>query len=108
MVVGEGTQFDDSLLIKNSVLGYNVTIGKNSKISESFIFSGCKIEDNVVISDSIIGPNCTVKSKSKVTEGSIIGEGSVINKGLNIENSLVQAEKPSECEYSHIFVFNKI
>lgn len=99
VIAGEGTKIDDLALVQRSVLGYNVIVGKNCKIDESVLFSGCKIEDNVEISHSIIGPNCTVKTKSKVTAGSIVGEGSIIDKGLFVENSLVQSEKPDDCKY---------
>lgn len=98
VIVGEDTTIDDSALVKQSVLGYCVTVGKKSKLESCVVFSGCKIEDNVLVSHSIIGPNCIIKSQSKITAGSVLGEGTVIDKGLFVENSLVQAEKPLDCK----------
>ncbi|KAJ8919240.1 hypothetical protein NQ315_003823 [Exocentrus adspersus] len=98
VVVGEGTSIDDTAHLCNSVLGENTFIGKNVRIEDSFIFSNCKIEDNVIITHSVIGSNCVVKSKSKVTAGTILGSGCVIERGLFVENSLVQMEEPEDYE----------
>ncbi|KAJ8975018.1 hypothetical protein NQ317_012456 [Molorchus minor] len=64
-IIGDGTKISDSTFLQRSVLGDNVTVGKNVRIEDSFIYSNTKIEDNVVISHSIIGPKCVIKSKSK-------------------------------------------
>lgn len=97
-MVGVGTTFDNSACLHNSVLGENISVGKNVRIEDAFVLSNCKIEDNVIITHSVIGPNCVIKSKSKVTAGTILGKGCVIEEATFVENSLVQAEKPEECE----------
>lgn len=85
---------DTGTNIKRSVIGNDVKIGKNVKICNSFIFSGCTIGDNCSISHAVIGPNCFIKSKTLVTAGSVLGKGVCLESDLLIEDSLVQATQP--------------
>ncbi|XP_068906213.1 translation initiation factor eIF2B subunit epsilon isoform X2 [Tenebrio molitor] len=98
VVTGEGVSIKDQKKIANSIIGDNVKIGENVQITESFVFANTSIDDNVVITHSIVGPNCQIKSKSKITLGSIIGKGVVVEKEGFIENSLVQATEPEDCD----------
>lgn len=99
IIIGEGTQIDNSAELEKTILGENVIVGKNAKLQESVIFSNTVIKPGAIITHSIIGPNCILKNKSKVTAGSIVGSGTVIEKDIFIENSLIQAHKPDNCKY---------
>ncbi|CAH1159671.1 unnamed protein product [Phaedon cochleariae] len=98
VIIGENTKIPESAHIERSVLGENVTVGQNTRVEHSFIFSDCKIADDVIISHSIIGPHCVLNEKSRITAGSILGQDTVIEKNLFVENTLVQSTKPDDFE----------
>ncbi|XP_023012406.2 eukaryotic translation initiation factor 2B subunit epsilon isoform X1 [Leptinotarsa decemlineata] len=97
VIIGQDTTIHESANLQRTVLGDNIKVGPNVTIKDSFILSNTKLEGNVTISHSLIGPWCTIKSKSKVT-GSILGEGSVVEKDIFVENTLVQATQPENYE----------
>ncbi|KAJ3658200.1 hypothetical protein Zmor_009954 [Zophobas morio] len=98
VIVGKGVHIKDNKKIINSVIGDNVHIGENVQIRDSFIFSNTKINDGVIVTHSVIGPNCEIKSKTKITVGSIIGKGVTLEKEHLIEDTLVQATEPENCD----------
>lgn len=53
--------------VKHSILFEAVTVGKNSKITDSVIMPGAVIEDNVTVTKAVIGPDVIIKS------GAVIG-----------------------------------
>ncbi|RFU63638.1 glucose-1-phosphate adenylyltransferase [Peribacillus saganii] len=63
-LINEGCMVEGS--VEKSVLFQGVTVGQNSRISESVIMSDAVIEDNVIIERAIIPPN------SRVPSGTII------------------------------------
>jgi glucose-1-phosphate adenylyltransferase len=73
--------------VSNSVLFQGVTVGKNSRISNSVIMPNTKIADNVIINKAIIGNNVIIRGHSLIgvsdditliTEGTKIKSNSVI------------------------------
>ena len=73
--------------VSNSVLFHGVTVGKNSKISNSVIMPNTKIADNVIVNKAIIGNNVIIRRNSLIgisdditliTEGTEIKSNSVI------------------------------
>lgn len=52
--------------VSNSVLFQGVTVGKNSKISNSVIMPNTKIADNVIINKAIIGNNVIIRRNSLI------------------------------------------
>jgi glucose-1-phosphate adenylyltransferase len=73
--MGEGADVNNSLVcdgctvdgyVKNSVLSYNVKIGKNSIVRDSIIFNNAVIEEGAVVERAIIGENMIVTSGSRI------------------------------------------
>lgn len=67
--------------VSNSVLFQGVTVGKNSKISNSVIMPNTKIADNVIIDKAIIGNNVIIRGHSLVgvsDDITLIAEGTEI------------------------------
>lgn len=67
--------------VYNSVLSQGVTVGKNSKISNSVIMPNTKIADNVIIDKAIIGNNVLIRGHSLIgvsDEIALIAEGTEI------------------------------
>lgn len=52
--------------VSNSVLSYNVTIGKNSTVRDSIIFNNAVIEDGAVVEKAIIGENMRIVKGSRI------------------------------------------
>ncbi|MCR4960531.1 MAG: glucose-1-phosphate adenylyltransferase [Lachnospiraceae bacterium] len=73
-IIGEGSEIYGK--IYNSVIGCNVTIGKDAVIRDSIIMSGC-----------VIGEAATV-DKSILAEGVIIGDGTKLGVGDEAESDL--------------------
>jgi ADP-glucose pyrophosphorylase len=87
--IGPSSEVKNSLIVDgceiygevdNSVLFAGVTIGENSKITNSVIMTDSKIEDNVIINKAIIGSNVVIRS------GSVIGDGKKITLVDSSEN----------------------
>ena len=67
--------------VSNSVLFQGVTVGKNSKISNSVIMPNTKIADNVIIDKAIIGNNVIIRRNSLIgvsDDITLIAEGTEI------------------------------
>ena len=67
--------------VSNSVLFQGVTVGKNSKISNSVIMPNTKIADNVIIDKAIIGNNVIIRGHSLIgvsDDITLIAEGTEI------------------------------
>jgi len=77
--------------INNCVLFQGVTVGENTKITNSVILPNTKIENNVVIDKSIIGSNVTIRSNACIGNGRdiiVIEERKEILADLNILTKL--------------------
>ena len=73
--IGEDATINNSLIcdgcfingkVSNSVISYNVSIGKNATVKDSIIFNNAVIEEGAVIERAIIGENMVIKEKSTV------------------------------------------
>jgi len=62
-LIGEAT-LESSSTIKNSVIGFNVTVGAHVSISDSLILDNVEIRENSHISHTILGNNVSVSANS--------------------------------------------
>jgi glucose-1-phosphate adenylyltransferase len=46
--------------VSNSILSYEVTVGKNAIVKDSILFSKVVIEDGAVVEKTIVGENVTI------------------------------------------------
>ena len=72
--------------VSNSVLFQGVTVGKNSKISNSVIMPNTKIADNVIIDKAIIGNNVIIRGHSLI---GISDDITLIAEGTEIKSNSV-------------------
>ncbi|MFW6035677.1 MAG: glucose-1-phosphate adenylyltransferase [Halothermotrichaceae bacterium] len=89
--VGEKADIHNSLVnegcvvqgtVKNTVLHYNVTIGRGSVIKDSVILPGVKIGENVQVDKAIIGEGTIIKDNVKIgskEDVTLIGNGKCIS-----------------------------
>ena len=98
-LVTEGCEIDGT--VKHSILFHNVTIGKNSKVTDSIIMNDVTIGDNVIINKAVIGDGAIISDNVRInTRGvetpeyintkicsndlSLIGTNVFIGKGVKI------------------------
>ena len=98
-LITEGCEINGD--VNHSILFHNVTIGKNSKVTDSIIMNDVVIGDNVIINKAVIGDGAIINNDVRInTRGidtpeyvntkicsndlSLIGTGVVIGKGVKI------------------------
>ncbi|MBU3202365.1 glucose-1-phosphate adenylyltransferase [Clostridium estertheticum] len=95
--VGPNAKIKNSLVVEgcivlgevsNSVLFHGVTVGKNSKISNSVIMPNTKVADNVTINKAIIGNNVIIRRNSLIgvsDDITLVAEGTEIKSNSFIK-----------------------
>ena len=88
--LGEGSRVDFTAGLKGSVLiGKNVRVGANARISNSVIGNGCVIEDRAVVSDCVLWDNVSIGTGAVLTEN-VVGRGSEVKARARLfEGALV-------------------
>jgi mannose-1-phosphate guanylyltransferase/phosphomannomutase len=88
--LGEGSRVDFTAGLKGSVLiGKNVRVGANARISNSVIGDGCVIEDRAVVSDCVLWDNVSIGTGAVLTEN-VVGRGSEVKARARLfEGALV-------------------
>jgi len=81
--------------LENTVVGDNVSIGKNTNIKNSIILDSAIIEDNTTITNSIIGENSMISTKCQLSYV-IIGDNELIDSMTNLENTSIWTQKVPE------------
>jgi len=90
--IGSDVQMSEDVHINpRSVIGNNVTIGKNSVINASIIWNNVVIGANVTIDSSIICNNAIIPDNSKLASGTVIGPNAQFDTPIiTSENEIVK------------------
>lgn len=75
-------------IIKQSCLGNNVHIGKNSKLESTVVYDNVKIGETANLSYCVIGENCKIGNFSNLKR-SVIGDNEVIKEKTILDNKAV-------------------
>lgn len=75
-------------IIKQSCLGNNVNIGKNSSLESTIVYNNAKIGENVNLSYCVIGENCKIGNFSNL-KNSVIGGNEVMEEKTVLDNKAV-------------------
>ena len=88
--LGEGSRVDFTAAMKGAVLiGKNVRVEANARISNSVIGDDCVVEDGAVVSDSVLWNNVKIGARAMLTEN-VIGRGSEVKARARLfEGALV-------------------
>ncbi|CBZ55567.1 putative eukaryotic initiation factor-2B gamma subunit [Neospora caninum Liverpool] len=65
--VAEGSTFDESAVVKRSVLGPEVTVGPKTRVTASILLEGAKIEEGATVQRCIVGRKATIGKDCKLT-----------------------------------------
>jgi NDP-sugar pyrophosphorylase family protein len=79
---------DGAVIGPYAVLGKNVTVGKNTHIRDSVIFSGTKIGNSAWINGAIIGEEAEIGDHVKFGKGCIIADHAKITKGFSVTDGM--------------------
>lgn len=90
--IGSNVQISENVQINpRSVIGNNVSIGKNSVINGSIIWNNVTIGINARIDSSIICNNVTIPDNSKLASGTVIGPNNRFNTPImTSENQIIE------------------
>ena len=84
----QGKNCEINGILKDSCIGDNVLIGKNSKIDSTIIYNNSIIGENVILSNSVIGEKCRIGNSSNIIN-SVLGDNEILNKQTYLENKFV-------------------
>ena len=79
---------DGAVIGPYAVLGKNVTVGKNTHIKDSVIFSGTNIGNSAWINGAIIGEEAEIGDHVKFGKGCIIADHAKITKGVSLTDNM--------------------
>ncbi len=89
--VGDNTNIQDNVTIHGTYEKAGTTIGNNVSIGHNAVVHGCTIEDNV-----LIGIGAIILDNAVIRSGSIVGAGSVVLVGTEVEPNSVYGGIPGE------------
>lgn len=76
-ILGFNSSLGNNTKVTRSVIADNCTIGSNVNIYNSYIFSNVRIKDNCTITSSILFPECIVRYRSQI-------DGCILCPGIDI------------------------
>jgi len=74
--------------LKETCLGDNVTIGKDSKLDSVVVYNGAEIGENVNLSYCVVGENCKISDFSEI-KNSVIGDNEKIPEKTVLDNKAI-------------------
>jgi len=78
---------EKSVIGPYAILGKNVTVGKNSQISNSVIFPNVEIGESTSIDRALIGEGAQIGKNVKLTMGCIIGDHAKVKDNLHLSEA---------------------
>ena len=75
-------------ILKESCIGNNVFIGKNSKIDSTVVYDEVAIGENVILSNCVIGEKCEIGSSSNIMN-SVLGDNEIVKEETHLDNKIV-------------------
>jgi len=92
-VLGKNNNINGS--IKNTCIGNNVNIEKQTEIQSSIIYNNSRIGENCTLNNCVIGENCIVEENSELNYA-VLGDNEILNKNQKLENKLIWTQPVPE------------
>jgi len=89
-ILGFNSSLGNNTKVARSVIADNCTIGSNVNIYDSYIFSNVKIKDNCTITSSILFSDCIVRYRSQI-DGCILYPGNDIIARSQYVDTIIEA-----------------
>jgi len=74
--------------LKNSCIGDNVYIGKNTRLESAIVYNNAKIGDNVVLDNCVVGERCNIGSASTIKH-SVLGDNEDLGEGITLNDQII-------------------
>lgn len=74
--------------LKNSCIGDNVYIGKNTRLESAIVYNNAKIGDNVVLDNCVVGERCNIGSASTIKH-SVLGDNEDLAEGITLNDRII-------------------
>ncbi|ETN46299.1 uncharacterized protein HMPREF1541_00483 [Cyphellophora europaea CBS 101466] len=84
-LVGDNTSIATRCVVKNSVIGANVSVGSKTRIIGSVVMDGAVIGEGVELNGTVVGKRAKVGDKSKLT-GCEVQDGNALGEGVEGKN----------------------
>ena len=84
----QGTDCEIEGKIKNSSLGNEVFIGKDSVLDSAVVLDTVNIGKNVVLTNCVIGDNCEIGNHSHLTN-TVVGDNERVLENTTLENQII-------------------
>ncbi|KAF9521193.1 hypothetical protein BS47DRAFT_1378549 [Hydnum rufescens UP504] len=95
--IGRRTTIDDDAFLDHSVIGEDCSIGRGTKIQNTYIWASVTIGAGCIVEDSIIANGVKIGRNSRISRGCLIGEGTVLGENANLAPfSRVAASPPTK------------
>ncbi len=75
-------------ILRNSTVGNNCKVKKNSVLKNCIVYNNCEIEENVEMENCIVADRCKI-GKNVRMKNVVVGEGEIIEDGKIIENEKI-------------------
>jgi mannose-1-phosphate guanylyltransferase len=87
----QGKNCTNKGILKESCIGNNVFIGKNSKIDSTIVYDDVVIGENVNLSNCIIGQNSKIGKSSSIVD-SVLGDNETIKEQTNLDKKIIWSQ----------------
>ena len=81
-ILGANASVGGLCVLSSTVVGHNVTIGENARITDSHLWDGVRVGSMVAIDQSILCEGVEVMDGATIGKGCVIGKGCKIGKGV--------------------------
>lgn len=73
--------------VSGSVVGDDVTVEPGAQVARSVLMDGVVVGAGAVVSDSIIGPGARIGAGARLTDGTVLGDGYVVEAGAQLSEA---------------------
>jgi mannose-1-phosphate guanylyltransferase len=87
----QGENCEINGILKESCIGRNVIIGKNSKLDSTIVYNNVVIGNNVNLTNCIVGENCKIGGFSDF-KNSVLGDNEITEEQTILDNKIVWSQ----------------
>ncbi len=80
---------DPNAMVSHSVLGPGAVVGAGATVERSVLLPGARVEGGGNVVDSVLGEGARVGVGASVIEGTVVGDGEIVEAGTHLEGARV-------------------
>lgn len=82
---------EEPAVVVRSVLGDGAVVEAGATVERSVLLPGARVHGGAVVTDSVLGEGAEVMAGARVGDGTVIGDGEVVQRGTHLEDARVPA-----------------